>query len=70
MPQNCEDVTVPFGKHKGKRLGDLLEEDAGYLDWLQDCDLREPLASAVAEINCKYADKIEQAIEFKRSERW
>ena len=67
----CEDIRVPFGKHKGKRLGDLLDEDPAYLDWLSGLeDLREPMASAVAEINCKYADKIEQAIEFKRSERW
>lgn len=59
----CEDVTMPFGKHKGKRLGDLVDEDPGYLDWLQTTEIRSPrLAEAVAEINLKYQDRIEQAI--------
>ena len=59
----CEDVVMPFGKHKGKRLGVLLDEDPGYLDWLQTTDITsQALAIAVAEINLKYQDRIEQAI--------
>lgn len=67
----CEDVQLRFGKHNQKTLGEVLECDPSYLGWLHTCeDLREPLASAVAQINLKYQDKIEQAMEFKRSERW
>ena len=74
MPQKCEDVRIFFGRHKGKRLGDLLDEDAGYLDWLQMCDVVNDnptglFAQAVAEINLKYQGQIEQAVEFRRSDR-
>lgn len=70
MTQKCEDVLMLFGKHKGKRLGDILDEDAAYLDWLQTADIsNEQLAAAVAEINLKYQDKIEQAVEWGRASR-
>jgi len=69
-PTKCEDVVMPFGKHQGKRLGDLLDEDPSYLDWLQTADISSAmLARAVAEMNEKYEGQIEQAIELKRSER-
>lgn len=61
---------MPFGKHMGKRLGDLLDEDPAYLDWLSDQEIRNPtLAEAVAHINCKYGDRIEQALG-QRRRRW
>jgi hypothetical protein len=30
------DVVVPFGKHKGTTLGDLVETDADYVQWLAE----------------------------------
>ena len=29
--------TLPFGKHKGKTLDSILNEDPGYIRWLADC---------------------------------
>jgi len=44
---NGIDLTIPFGKFKGKRVKDLPDS---YLSWLCDQDwLREPLLSAVTE---------------------
>jgi hypothetical protein len=38
---------MPFGKHKGKPLGELPDE---YLDWLSSLvDLREPFKTAVRQ---------------------
>ncbi len=60
----CEDTIIPFGKHRNKRLGDILADDPAYLDWLQTADIRSPaLAAAVAEINLKYSGQIEQAVD-------
>jgi uncharacterized protein (DUF3820 family) len=60
---NCEDFEMPFGKHKGKTLSVILDEDPCYLDWLRDADIRsDALRAAVDEMNEKYAAEIERAI--------
>lgn len=33
--------TMPFGKHKGEQLEDLLYDDPDYLAWLYDNDVVE-----------------------------
>ena len=39
-------VTMPFGKHKGRKLADIPSD---YLDWLQtNCDLRPRLKMQIA----------------------
>lgn len=54
---------MPFGKHQGKTLGDILASDPAYLDYLNGIDIRNPtLAAAIAEMNEKYAAEIERAI--------
>jgi len=59
----AEDMTMPFGKHQGKTLGDILAEDASYLDWLSGADIRSPrLKQAIEEMCEKYAAEIERAI--------
>jgi len=59
----CEDVVIPFGKHKGETLRDVLRDDPTYLDWLAGEDIRSPaLAAAVKEMCDKYASEIERAI--------
>jgi uncharacterized protein (DUF3820 family) len=41
MPeQKPEDVQMPFGKHRGKTLGDILAEEPSYLAWLSDADIQ------------------------------
>lgn len=63
LVMNCEDVEMPFGKHKGKTLSVILDEDPRYLDWLRDADIRSSsLRAAVDEMNEKYAAEIERAI--------
>lgn len=65
----CEDVKMPFGKHRGKTLRDILLDDPAYLDWLQDADIRsQDLAAAIAEMNLKYQAEIDAAIEAKARE--
>jgi uncharacterized protein (DUF3820 family) len=55
-------VVMPFGKHRGKTLGDILDQDAAYLDWLYDkCDNLQ-LQAAVATINLQCQDRIQQAL--------
>ncbi len=69
--KRCEDFVMLFGRHKGKRLGDILDEDATYLDWLLTAEIsNQRLYAAVVEINEKYAEQIEQALQFRRSERF
>lgn len=33
LPTNPEDFVMPFGKHKGMKLGDMIEEDQDYMVW-------------------------------------
>lgn len=62
MPLKCEEVTVPFGKHKGETLSSILQDDARYLDWLNSAELYGDLKRAVKEMCVKYAAEIERAI--------
>ena len=59
----CENVRMPFGKHSGKQLGDILATDPKYLDWLMTADIRSSVVKqAVKEMNEKYAAEISRAI--------
>ena len=46
---------VTFGKHKGRTLGDLLENERGYLEWLANSDNKKwgPIAKQVLEEGAK-----------------
>jgi hypothetical protein len=58
-----EDVTMPFGKHQGKTLSQIVQDDAAYIDYLMSIELRSPkLAHAVVAIHKKYAAEIERAV--------
>jgi len=58
-----ENVIMPFGKYKGKQLGQILADDPLYLDWLVGAEIRsERLAFAVAEMCKKYEPEIERAM--------
>lgn len=49
----CEpaSVLVPFGKHRGRSLGWIAENDLKYLDWLIDAEVRSPsLKSAIEAV--------------------
>ena len=64
MSYRPEDCIINFGKHKGKTLGDILAEDAGYLDWLSDANINSPrLKQAVDEMCEKYTAEISKACE-------
>lgn len=45
------DQVITFGKHKGRTLGDLLENERGYLEWLAQSDNQKwaPIAQQVLE---------------------
>ena len=58
----AESAIMPFGKHKGRSLGDIADDDVLYLDWLigQDwlkADLRE-CVSVVCESRSKEIDRM------------
>ena len=65
---------MPFGKHSGQTLGQVLEQDAGYLDWLIGVDLTGwPMLELATRILVdRNADKIQKALErraFRRGEK-
>jgi hypothetical protein len=61
--QRPEDVVIPFGSHRGERLGDVLDADPKYLDWLRGIDIQNArLREAVEQMNEKYAGRIEAAV--------
>lgn len=63
MSNGPENVVMPFGKHKGETLGDILADDPTYLDWLKDADIQsDRLREAVGAMCEKYAAEIERAI--------
>ena len=47
--EQARELQVPFGKHKGKPLKRVLEEDRGYLHWLTS-DKFEPTAQTGARL--------------------
>lgn len=67
MPQRDEDIVMPFGRHRGKTLGQIVNDDAGYLDWIVDKCTADRLRDAVKRMCDKYAPEIERAIE---SQEW
>jgi hypothetical protein len=61
--QRDEDVVFPFGKHCGKTLGQIVADDAAYLDWIEDKCTSDRLRDAVRRMCEKYAAEIDKAIE-------
>lgn len=45
-----EDYVLPFGKHKGETLKQVIETDKQYIDWAKQNIEREPLRSILKEI--------------------
>jgi hypothetical protein len=60
-----EHLTVPFGKHKGKTLLWIAQNDASYLDRLLGYNLTDPLKSAVEKMCQTWSKEIDQSIESK-----
>jgi uncharacterized protein (DUF3820 family) len=57
---------MPFGKYKGKTLGDICDDDVLYLDFLIGQDwLREPLKTFVSILHIANIDRIEAEMEAK-----
>lgn len=55
VPQEPDQIIMPFGKYKGQKLGDV-KQDVNYFTWVYDnCDLREPLKSSIEKIISKNA---------------
>lgn len=36
MGESASDFKMTFGKYRGKALGEILEKDRGYLEWVVD----------------------------------
>lgn len=45
-----EDYVMPFGKHKGETLKQVIENDKQYIDWAKENIEKEPLRSILKEI--------------------
>ncbi len=58
-----EDFVMPFGKHEGQTLSQILDSNPSYLDWLLSIDLQSPLKEAVEAMNEKYEREIEKEFE-------
>ena len=64
-------MKMPFGKHKGVELEEIIQEHTGYFIWLSELDnLQDPLASEVKRLaklkttkECVKAHKMDQAQE-------
>jgi len=60
-------MKLPFGKHKGRHLMDVADDDLLYLDWLNGeawfLERYPRLAQAVAEICATRAHEIDSLIE-------
>ncbi len=69
-PDDDKDLQVkfPIGKYHGLTLGQILEQDPGYLKWmLAECDLLEgPFSAAIHAVAERYQDRIAQAQPLKR----
>lgn len=53
---------MPFGKHKGKSLRWIADNDVLYLDWLVGIELRGELSTLVPELCREYSTEILDAI--------
>ena len=55
-----EEFVMPFGKYKGRTLGDIADDDLLYLDWLAGIELKDRrLQQAVWHICAKRTHEIE-----------
>lgn len=62
--EQAESIDMPFGKHRGKSLGDIAESDVLYLDWLVGQDwLRGDLKGAVGLLCEKHARRIQDEVD-------
>lgn len=64
-PTKPELAVITFGKHKGRTLGWIAENDVMYLDWLQDasCVRNDPvLACSVAAMCRRYREEIAERL--------
>jgi len=53
-PPSC-DILMPYGKHKGRTLGDIAQQNPGYLNWwLANCDPRPGLTDAMEVVLAYY----------------
>ena len=58
-----EGYVLLFGKYAGKTLGEVVDEDVAYLDWLAGLtDLRDPLKGHVLLLCREYVEEIKSAI--------
>ena len=57
---------IPFGKYRGRALGDVAMEDIGYTGWLTTLrDLREPFRTAVLIVSDEYSADIDAAMDLR-----
>lgn len=63
MPPDAAQAKMPFGKHKGKTLEWIADNDLLYLDWLSGIELRGRLETAVQNMCDEYAHDISAALQ-------
>jgi len=62
----ANDVIMPFGKYKGKTLGEIADIDLLYLDWLNDPSRKiksKWLILSIAEICAERAHEIDNLVD-------
>lgn len=52
------DVVLTFGKYSGVALGDLVERDLGYLEWLAAKALKEDIRLAALNVLTEYDNRV------------
>jgi hypothetical protein len=52
-----ESVLLPFGKHRGRSLGWIAENDLRYLDWLIDAEIRSLSLKSAIEATWKMHER-------------
>ena len=51
--QQAEAVVMPFGKYKGRNLGEIAKIDLLYLDWLVGKDIRSDRLALALTVICE-----------------
>lgn len=56
-------MVMPFGKYRGKTLGEIADADILYLDWLNGQEIKSPaLLKAIAQICADRSHEIDRAM--------
>ncbi len=63
-----ENDTINFGKHKGKTVGEIFKDNAGWLLWYdRNCTNRTPISPIIIRL-AEIDSEINMAVDYERDE--